>query len=113
MKILGTNVYNDLNGEVIGITVPVEIEKGDHVTPISTYETLKEWFGKISEDTRRSLIRKGISSAVVEENVRDFNYSIKIGAWRPYFPQKSLAITDVLSILADEVWKEARAIYGN
>lgn len=113
MKILGTNVYNDLDGEVVGITVPIEIEKGDRVTPISTYEVLKEWFGKISEESRRSFIRKGTSGAVVEKNVQDFNYSIKIGVWRPYYPEESLAITDALLVLADRIWKEARYIYGD
>lgn len=113
MKILGTNVYNDLNDEVIAITVPVEIENGDRITPISTYGTLKEWFGKINEESRRSLIRKGVSSAAVEKNVQNHGYSIKIGVWRPYYPQKSAAITDVLLILAEKVWEEARCIYGN
>lgn len=113
MKILGTNVYNDLNSEVIGITVPIEIERGDRVTPISTYEVLKEWFGKISEESRRSIIRNGTSGAAVEENVQDLNYSIKIGVWRPYYPEESLAIADVLLALADSVWKKARYIYGD
>lgn len=107
MKILGTNVYNDLNGEVIGIAVPIEIEKDDRVTPISTYEVLKEWFEEISEDSRRSIIRNGTSGAAVEENVQDLNYSIKIGVWRPYYPEESLAITDVLLALADSVWKKS------
>ena len=113
MKILGTNVYNDQDGEVIGITVPIEIENCDRVTPISTYGALRDWFGEIDEDSRRCLIRKGISSAVVEQNVQKLGYSIKIGILRPYYPQKSVAITDVLLILADKVWEEARRIYGD
>lgn len=113
MKILGTKVYNDLNDEVIGITVPIEIENGDRVTPISTYATLRDWFGEIDEESRRSLIRKGVSGAAVEKNVQNLGYSIKIGVWRPYYPQKSAAITDVLLILAEKVWEEARCIYGD
>lgn len=112
MKILGTNVHNDKKGKVIEIIVPIEIEKGDHVTPISTLLKLEDWLAKVGEDTRQSISGRGLPSAGLEINAREMKYSLKMSfgkIWRG----AGLTITDVLFILADEVWKEARRIYGD
>ena len=112
MKILKTQLLTDENDVTIGINLDIEINKGDAVTPMCALFELQDWYTIIGARTKE-LATKGVSGATVVANPRTFGYTIQISIWNQYQPAESRRFEDVAFALADEVWKEARYIYGD
>ena len=112
MKITKTQLITDENYVPIGINLDIEIDKGDAATPMGALLELQDWYSKTGA-RNKELATKGVGGAGIVTNPRILGYTIQISIWNQYRPAESLRFEDVAFALADEVWKEARYIYGD
>lgn len=112
MKILKTQLITDENDVAIGINLDIEINRGDAATPMCALFELQDWY-TVTGSKIKELATKGVGGAGVVANPRILGYTIQIGIWNQYRPAESHRFEDVAFALADEVWKEARYIYGD
>lgn len=112
MKILKTELITDENDVAVGINLDIEIGKGDAATPMCALLELQNWY-TVTGSKNKELATKGICSANVVASPRTLGYTIQISIWKQYLPAESQRFEDVAFALADEVWKEARYIYGD
>lgn len=111
MRILDTNILFDTAGHEQEIILPIKIEKGDAVTPISVFFDLKDWFAELNSSGKSSLQIMGVGSSSLLYNAVTQEYSLCISIWNRNSQNERLSFCDVMYYLADCVWKEARAIY--
>lgn len=112
MKITKTQLITDENDVAVGINLDIEIDRGDAATPMGALLELQDWYSKIGA-RNKELATKGVGGAGIVTNPRILGYTIQISIWNQYRPAESHRFEDVAFALADEIWKEARCIYGN
>lgn len=112
MEITKTQILTDENNKTIGINLDIEIGKGDAVTPMCALFELQDWYSETGVKNKE-LVTKGVSGANVVVNPCILGYTIQISIWNQYQPAESQRFENVIFKLADEIWKEARCIYGD
>lgn len=112
MKITKTQLITDENDVTTSIKLDIEIGKGDAVTPMCALLELQDWYRKTGVKNKE-LVAKGVSGANVVVNPCILEYTIQISIWNQYQPAESQRFENVVFKLADEIWKEARYIYGD
>lgn len=112
MKILKTQLITDENDVPIGINLDIEINKGDAATPMCALLELQNWYD-VTGSKNKELVTKGVGGISIIWTPQNYKHTIQISIWNQYQPAESQRFENVVFKLADEIWKEARYIYGD
>lgn len=111
MKILKTKLITDENGVATAINLDIEIGRGDACTPRCALFELQDWY-TVTGSKCKELATKGVSGANVYVHPRTLGRTIEIAIWNQNQPTESQRFRNVAFKLSDEIWKEARLLYG-